>query len=203
MRRPPALLGLTALLGLAGCLPFLQPQDQGYPLLSQPEPIRIEKTTETDMRSQVYAATDAMIGNTRSYLDPRRAIVPASFVNQDNIDSTSPLGRLISNMMASRFTQRGYAISQVKLRKSLLIQPGSGEFMLSRDLDEIRQSSGGQAVLTGWYTIAHQNIFVTAQVISLKDGTALASTDFELPSTGNVRALLGLKPGQKLEDLER
>lgn len=201
MRRPGWGLAGACLI-LSGCLPFLQTPESGYPMVSQPEPTRIEKASETDMRTQVYSAADAMLHNTRGFLDPRRAIVPSSFVNMDHIENTSPLGRLLSNMMASRFTQKGYAVSQVKLRKSLLIQPQSGEFILSRDLEEIRQSSGGQAVLAGWYTIARQTIFITAQLVSLKDGTALASTDFELPSTGNVRALLGLKPGQKLEDLE-
>lgn len=177
---------ILSLISLMGC--FYPPAS---PLVSQPLAVR----NVPDLTTTVYAAADNMLNALQDYLDPYLPIIPASFVNMDDLESTSPLGRLLARQMASRFTQRGYAVTEVKLRKTLAMRQGKGEFLLSRNLADIQQKDlKSQAVLVGSYLVAHNTLFVTAQVIRTRDQVVLASQDFNLGLSSDLRAMLAAKP---------
>ncbi|MBF0589570.1 MAG: hypothetical protein HQL53_10620 [Magnetococcales bacterium] len=142
------------------------------------------------MKQSTYGAADMMARNLGTRLPQRHAIVPTSFVNQDNLNETNPLGRRVAIQMASRFSQMGYSVREIKLRKNLFIKDGEGEFMLSRDLEKIRNTHNIQVALTGSYAIVQNAVHITAQLVRLKDQVILTSYDFTLPKDHNIRTLL-------------
>ncbi|MEO5377617.1 MAG: FlgO family outer membrane protein [Magnetococcus sp. DMHC-6] len=168
--------------GMMGCAQT----PSGYPMVSQPLTVQ----SSPDISLIVYNAADAMVRGIGRRLPTSHAIVPVSFVNQDNLNDTSSFGRLLSRQMASRFTQAGYSMVEVKLRKNLLIRNQEGEFMLSRELSKIDPTLHVQAVLAGSYTVAKNQIYVNAQLIRIADHVILASQDFILPKGENIRVLL-------------
>ncbi|MBF0285360.1 MAG: hypothetical protein HQL51_12985 [Magnetococcales bacterium] len=180
---------------LAGCaeLPGMTP------LVSQPVMLRNENAMESDITAAVYRAADAIIQGMRDPFNPRSPIIPATFVNTDDLDETSPLGRLLARQMGSRFTQRGFSVSEVKLRKNLFIRKDDGEFMMTRELKELQAGQKAQAVILGSYTIAKSRIFVSTQLVRLSDRVAVGAADFDLPMSNNVRSMLGMLPEQLLE----
>ncbi|MBF0153952.1 MAG: hypothetical protein HQL64_09465 [Magnetococcales bacterium] len=191
MKRPVTTLVVAGLLtgGLlatAGCAPS-RPSPETMPLISQP----MTQPMPQDMVEASYAAADVMISELEERMMPQQSILPVTFVNMDNLEETSSLGRLIARQMASRFTQRGYSVMEVKIRKDLLIRKDQGEFILSREMEKIGQDYKAKALLVGSYTVAQNRIFVSAQIIRLKDKVALASRDFSLSMGSDVRRLLG------------
>ncbi|MBF0128277.1 MAG: hypothetical protein HQM02_13830 [Magnetococcales bacterium] len=183
-RRSAPLLAaaLTALLLPAGCSSMPEP----YPLISVP----LTATPDVEPAEVAHQAADAMIADLKDKLDHRSVILPASFVDESNLEKTSPLGRLLARQMASRFTQAGHSLVEIALRKEILLKKGSGQFVLSQEVKEIRKTHKVSAVLAGSYVTARNRIYVNAQLIRTQDGVVLASNDFSLPLTTNVRVLL-------------
>ncbi|MBF0176803.1 MAG: hypothetical protein HQL63_08155 [Magnetococcales bacterium] len=174
-----------------GCLAAVgcasRPTPETLPLVSQP----MTQPLPQDLVEASYAAADVMVAELEERMMPQQSILPVTFVNLDNLDETSSLGRLIARQMASRFTQRGYSIIEAKIRKDLLIRKDQGEFILSREIEKIGQDHKAKVLLVGSYTVAQNRIFVNAQIIRLKDKVALASRDFMLNIGSDIRRLLG------------
>nr|CAX83747.1 conserved uncharacterized protein [uncultured bacterium] len=182
-----ALWLLAGGLALGGCNDSKPPRLLP-PLVSQP----LSQPVPQDFQASVYEAADIMVEEMGDRWPPHTPILPITFVNLDDLDSTSALGRLLARQLASRFTQKGYSLVEVTMRKDLVIRKGSGQFILSQDLDRISAEHRAKGVLVGNYTVAKNRVFVSAQLIRLHDKTALASQDFSLPLDSNVRHLLGM-----------
>lgn len=176
------LIGLGLLVG--GCLPELE----SYPLVSQP----LSVYQAPDVKLAVYQAADAMMISIREKMHKRAAILPASFVDERNMDETTPLGRMLSRQMAARFTQSGYKVLEVKLRNNLLLQKGKGQFLLSEEVTKIRETHEAHCVLAGSYSVAKNRVFVNAQLIRISDSVTLAAEDFSTEMTPDIRRLLGV-----------
>lgn len=177
-------LALTALLPAGGC----SSSPETYPLISLP--LTRADVPDVELAVVSHQAADAMIQDLGDRMQTREVILPASFVDENNLEKTSPLGRLLAKQMASRFTQSGHSLVEITLRKEILLKKGSGQFALSQELKEIRKTHKVSAVLTGSYVTARNRIFVNAQLIRTNDGVVLASNDFSLPMTPNLRVLL-------------
>ncbi|MBF0623848.1 MAG: hypothetical protein HQL82_03470 [Magnetococcales bacterium] len=182
-----ALVLLTGGLVVGGCNDSKPPRLLP-PLISQP----LSQPAPQNFQDSVYDAADRMVDELGDRWPPHTPILPITFVNLDDLDNTSALGRLLARQMASRFTQKGYSLVEVTLRKDLVIRKGSGQFILSQDLERISAEHRAKAVLVGNYTVAKNRVYVSAQLIRLHDKSALASQDFSLPLDSNVRHLLGM-----------
>ncbi|MBF0453792.1 MAG: hypothetical protein HQL72_03115 [Magnetococcales bacterium] len=158
-----------------------------YPLISQP----LSGPKSQSMQGSVSQAADAMLASMEGKFRVRGGtILPASFVDERNMDKTTPFGRLLSRQFANRFTQAGHAMVEIKLRKNILLQQGQGQFILTRELEKIRDTHQVHAVLAGSYVTSKSRVFVSAQVVRLKDGVTLAAEDFDLPLTREIQSLL-------------
>ncbi|MBF0136630.1 MAG: FlgO family outer membrane protein [Magnetococcus sp. DMHC-1] len=190
MKRPGTTVVVAGILTgtlLAGAGCASRPPPETMPLVSQP----MTQPMPQDLTESAYAAVDIMVQELEERMMPQQTILPVTFVNLDNLEETSSLGRLIARQMASRFTQRGYSMMEVKVRKDLVIRKDEGEFILSREIEKIGQEHKAKALLVGSYTVAQNRIFVNAQIIRLKDKVALASRDFSLGMGSDIRHLLG------------
>ncbi|MBF0143330.1 MAG: hypothetical protein HQL57_08025 [Magnetococcales bacterium] len=179
--RGAALACLLPVALLSGCL-----FPESYPLVSQP----LSGREAPGMGETTYRAADSMVRQLGDSLRRGEVILPTSFVNQNDFEKTSPMGRLLASQIASRFTQAGFPVVEIKLRRNLLLQKNRGQFLLSSDLDQIRNTHKVDAVLTGTYLLAETRVHVSAQLVRLKDGVVLAADEFSLPVTKENRALL-------------
>lgn len=125
-------------------------------------------------------------------------ILVASFVNLDDLSESSTFGRVVSEQIASRFNQKGYATIELKLGSNVFIKKGSGEFVLSREMKEIGIKHRAQAVIVGTYAVASKKVYITARVININDGRVLSSYDYKIPISSDVFKLL-LKGKEKAE----
>jgi TolB-like protein len=126
----------------------------------------------------------------RFNLDRNKPLIAASFVNIDNVQSSSTFGRMLGEQYGSYFTQAGYQVVELKLRHDIFIREQSGELMLSREVRDISFEHNAQAVLVGTYAVGADSVFVTARMVRANDGIIMASYDYRLPIGPDTRSLL-------------
>lgn len=155
-----------------------------------------KEVKDTDLVKASYRATDALLKSAKEMeLYPNKPILVASFVDIDDVQHSSTLGRTLAEQMGSKFTQNGYKVIELKLRSNSVFVRGSkdsdeGEFMLSRELQDLSFQHDAHAVLVGTYGKGPEVVYVTAKLIRTRDSVILGSYDFSLPVGKNTRKML-------------
>jgi TolB-like protein len=129
-------------------------------------------------------------GEFNDKLDPRKPIIIASFVNVNNMNESSPFGRIISEQFASRFSQKGYYVVELKLRKNIFIKEEAGEFLLSREIKEITKNHNAQAIVVGTYATGKNNVYITARSVNPETNRIISSHDYRMAIGDDVKQLL-------------
>ncbi|WP_461211159.1 FlgO family outer membrane protein [Desulfocurvus sp. DL9XJH121] len=141
--------------------------------------------------AQSHVAADGLVANLANRLPQGAGILAATFVDRDNFDQSSSLGRLVSSLFVNRLAQAGYGVTEFRLRGNMGIRVREGEFALSRKTAQyMKMTFDASAMLVGTYTLDQEAVFVSADVVRLEDGRILAAYDFAVPRDGVVRRLL-------------
>lgn len=136
------------------------------------------------------AAANNLIRIAGPEISPRANIVAASFVSIDNLTRSSTFGRVASQQLSSQLTAAGYSVVEMLLRDSVYISEREGEFLLSRAVSDISTQHSAALVLVGTYAVGNSNVFVTAKLVRTADSMVVASHDYVLPYTRDMRTLL-------------
>ena len=111
---------------------------------------------------------------------PRVAV--ASFLDEDDFNRSSPLGRVLAELVAEELHRRGFKIYEARLTRDFRLAK-DGEFLLSRNAAETYERLGAQAVVTGVISRRGRRLIIQAKMISLSDAevVSLASIEFINP----------------------
>lgn len=150
----------------------------------------IQLAKDTDITAASYKAADSLLKKLKGEIPKDVPILVASFVDIDDLGSSSTFGRLVSEQFASRFSQKGYATMEIKLRTKVFISQGSGQFLLSRELKDISNKHSAHAVVVGTYAVASSKVYLTARVVNFRNGRILASHDYCMPIGRNTLKIL-------------
>lgn len=155
-----------------------------------PQGLTIEPYSEILEAS--YAAADTLAADLALKRVSRSgAMLAASLVNIDNLDESCSLGRVISEQIASRIAFHGFRVLEMKLRQnSVYIKKGQGEFLLSREIQQISRDHDSAFVIVGTYTVAEGGIYVSIRVVDAVDNTIITSCDYQLMRTYQTDSLL-------------
>ncbi len=139
---------------------------------------------------------DRLIDEAVPPLVPRqvnRPVLVTTLVENTKLGKSSDFGRTLQNHIASRFVRRGYTVREIKLRSDLLILQGEGEFMLSRDLEQLADRQRAQAVVVGTYSLADRVMYLNVRLVRPGDRTILATWDKRLCLDERTLRMLGLQ----------
>lgn len=129
-----------------------------------------------------YYVADRLISNLKQPIASGDSIIVATFVNIDDLTKSSTFGRIIAEHIASRLSQRGYKVKEVKFRQgTVYVKGGEGEFLLSRDVRAISKKHDASAVVVGTYGEAYGERYVSARIINPSNSLLVSSCDFSLP----------------------
>ncbi len=130
-----------------------------------------------------YIIVDKLENNLKTPISPDDTIIVASFVDLNNLKTSSTFGRIMAEQVGSRFAQKGYKIIEMKLRqKSVYIEEGKGEFLLSRNLKEIGLAHNASAVVVGTYGRSRDRIYISTRIVNPSDSVVLSSCDHAMPA---------------------
>ena len=156
-------------------------------------PGEISEVTELETPNLVsasYVIADNLIQNLAAPLTQDRPVLIASIVDVRNMEESSNFGRMMSECIGSRLAQLGYTIKEMKLRETVYIKENAGEFLLSRNLQDLTASHDAQAVVVGTYAWAITDVYVATRIVRAADGKVVSSCDVRLPVDINLRAML-------------
>ncbi len=137
-----------------------------------------------------YAAVDKLIAAPAISIDKNVPLLVATVVNIDSMNQSSRFGRLISEQIATRLTQLGFNVVEMKLRNNVYIREGAGELLLSRDVRDLSKNYNAQVVVVGNYAIAAGYAYLTLKAVSATDNRVVGAVNYLLPLTENNKALL-------------
>lgn len=142
----------------------------------------------TSIISANHHAADMLLQN--APLDRDHAVLVATLVNVDRLNESSRLGRIFSEQIGGRLVQRGFPVTELKMRENLVMQREQGELLLSRELRDVSRSHDAQAVVVGTYAVSATVLYVSIKLVKPDGNTVVAAHNYAVPIDDNVRALL-------------
>ena len=130
--------------------------------------------------------------NINYVIPPSSSLLITTLTNLNDFNTTCKLARIIQEGIGTYFTNKGYMVKEIRLRKdSILIKKKKGEFVLSRDLSLILDKYKVKGILSGTYTKINNNLlFITIKIISEQDNITLSSFSFTLYVPDNYKDLI-------------
>lgn len=132
-----------------------------------------------DLVAVSYGIVNNLENNLKVPISPDDTIVVASFVDVNNLNTSSAFGRIMAEQVGSRLAQKGYKVIEMKLRQnSIFVEEGKGEFLLSRDIKNISLNHNASAVVVGTYAYSYDKIYVSTRFVNPSNSVILASFDY-------------------------
>jgi TolB-like protein len=138
-----------------------------------------------------FDAADTLIqaANLSNRLKNRQRFVITTLADVNQLSESTALGRLISEQITQRFTQRQFDVFDARLHSHLMVS-GEGEFALSRKWREVGRAQKAQYLIAGTYAVGETQVYVTLKMLNFATGKIVAAQAYSLPKDANIQALL-------------
>ena len=112
-------------------------------------------------------------------------------VDLNNLESTSPVGRQISEEMARWFVQAGYRVQEIRKGRDVRIDAQRGEMLLTRDVSKLLSTNvTTEAVLAGTYIVTPEQVRFSMRLLHVPSNDILAMATATVPITDDLKPLL-------------
>lgn len=156
----------------------------------QPEPT-YEQAQNNAFNAANYTAVAELMKRYPVAVPPSNApFIVATLVNIDQLEQSSTLGRLISEQVASRMTQLGYGVLELKVRNGIYMKRNEGELLLTREIKEVATTHNAQAVVVGTYAESSNLVYVNLKIVNPATSVVLAAYDYALPLDKQIQSLI-------------
>jgi len=144
--------------------------------------------------ARTYKAVDVMLDATPELLITKEQMVVGSVEDIQDVNSSTPFGNIISEMVRSRLVQRGLKVADLRVRSSVLLDRTKGEMLLSRDRRALLSPPVATDIVTGTYAVGSDKVYVSLKMIGASDARIVAASDFVTERTPDVNNLLLREP---------
>ncbi|HEX2941472.1 MAG TPA: FlgO family outer membrane protein [Rhodopila sp.] len=142
------------------------------------------------LNQQTYTAVDSMLDRAPELLGNKGPLVVGSVEDIRDVNSSTPFGNIISEMVRTRLVQHGLRVTEMRVRSSVLLERASGELLLSRDKRALLPAPAAAEIVTGTYAVGSGKVYVSLKIINPSDGHIRAAADFVTDRTLDVDQLL-------------
>lgn len=120
-----------------------------------------------------------------------------TFVNIDDLYSTSTFGRMVAEQVMSELTMKGYDVVELRHSDALQFLNPGGEFALSRDIATVRRERELGGVVVGTYVVSPVRVYLNARLVDPSSSLVLSAGSVEMSKTGEIARMLrnGSVPG--------
>lgn len=113
-----------------------------------------------------------------------------TFVNLDDLYTSSTFGRVYSEQVMSELSLRGYDVVELRHADALQFLAPSGEFALSRDVASVRRERDLGALVVGTYVSSPQRVYVNARLINPATSVVLSAGSVQLVKSNEIARML-------------
>ena len=117
--------------------------------------------------------------------------MPVSFVDQNNTQVSSPLGRLIAESMFYEFNQRGFPTREYRLTGKIDVEGGKNDLALAANQLVTYKGQKWAALLVGTYYVDRDATFINARLVRASDGLVLRTGELVLRNTPVLLRMAG------------
>lgn len=132
----------------------------------------------------------ALVENAKEELDDESVLTVSTFVNLNNLYTTSGLGRYLGEQMIGELQKQGFNVIDVRKTPGIMVSENQGEYGLSRDMDELTFIHKAQAMVVGTYSATETELLLNARILRNEDGMVLSTASLVLPIDSLVGRLL-------------
>ncbi len=141
------------------------------------------------LSSYTYDAADTLVSRAKGAVTTQTPLLVATIGNVDNIETSSPFGRMVTEQLSARLAAKGYNVNEMKLRSSINIAP-DGEYILSRNPAAVTPEYQAAAAISGTYAVAGDKVLVNLRLIDVGSGRLVTAYDYTVPFSQDVKALV-------------
>ena len=145
--------------------------------------------TRADLGTLTYRAVDLMLAEAVSVANGTPVVV-ATISDIEDLNKSSPLGNMVSDLVRTRLVQGGVNVSEMRMRNSVRFDRRNGETMLSRQPGSLIRPANAAVVVTGTYSAGYNPVYVSLKMVAAVGGKIIAGADFSVPRGGEVEGLL-------------
>ncbi|MEW6551473.1 MAG: FlgO family outer membrane protein [Campylobacterota bacterium] len=163
----------------SGCLSELA---QKLPVLNSSD-VQVKKEPETKNTTAVYSSvqdltkeiTKQLLAN---HIKPdKKTIIVTSFVNLNQLNSTSDFGRLVGENMISQLHMEGFRVKEYRGQNAVSIN-ADGEFNLTRDIKKLPNTIEADYILIGTYSnINDTTLSINSRIVDFANGDIYATAN--------------------------
>ena len=92
-------------------------------------------------------------------------IAVTTFVDINNLYSTSAFGRTISEHLISELAMKGYDVVEMRHSDVVQILMGQGEFGLSQEVKVLKKAQDLAGIVVGTYTVSKDRIYLNSRIL--------------------------------------
>ena len=128
--------------------------------------------------------------------------VVTTLADIDNLSKSSRFGRVMAEALGAEMFRQGAAVRDVRTADSIMLESAQGEFVLSREADEIKDNISAGAVVAGTYGIGRHSVAITIRLIDMKTRGILSVAMAEIARNRTVDSMIkaGTEPSPTVYD---
>jgi TolB-like protein len=109
-----------------------------------------------------------------------------TFVNVDDLYSTSTFGRILTEQLVSELAMKGFDVVELRHSDALHFLNNEGEFALSREMGSVRRERKLGGVLVGTYVISPERVYLNSRLIDPSSSMILSAASAEMSKTPEI-----------------
>ncbi len=113
-----------------------------------------------------------------------------TFVNLNDLYSSSTFGRVYAEQLMSELAMRGFDVIELRHADALQYLGDGGEFALSRDTQMVRPARELAGVVVGTYVVSPVRVYVNARLVDPATSVVLSAATVEMGRTKELAKLL-------------
>ncbi|NBW39873.1 hypothetical protein EBR25_02600 [bacterium] len=113
-----------------------------------------------------------------------------TFVNLDDLKTTSSFGRIYGEQLMSELAMRGYDVVELRHADALQFLSNNGEFALSRDVAQVRRERDLGAIIVGTYVVSPVRVYINARLVDPATSKVLSAGSVEMAKTDEIKRLV-------------
>ncbi|MBQ7585942.1 MAG: hypothetical protein IJU40_06830 [Desulfovibrionaceae bacterium] len=139
-------------------------------------------TDAVELKLKFRELADQMLATMPNHILQGVVAMPVTFVDQNNTQSSSVLGRLIAESMFYEFNQRGFPTREYRLTGNIEVRGARNNLVLVPN-KIILADQNWASLLLGTYCVDEDATFINARLVRAKDGLVLRTAQLVLPNT--------------------
>jgi len=106
-----------------------------------------------------------LMKNYGQYERPVEPIAVTTFVDLNYLYRTSPFGRFVAEQLMGELQRAGFNLMEIRKANTIMTREHYGEYILSRDINELRKDINVNFVLVGTYVVKDKYVFINARIV--------------------------------------